>query len=1013
MSQANRLLIFLFLASLVSTGLLAQTTGSVHGQVADPSGAAIPNATVTVSGPGNTVKVATTDNTGNYTIVGLPPGQYSVRAFATGFTLFEKTGVDLASGRASTLDIPLSIATEKQEVTVADTQQITIDPDKNAGALVLKGEDLDILPDDPDDLQADLLALAGPAAGPNGGQIFVDGFSNGQLPPKDSIREIRINSNPFSAEYDTQGFGRVEIFTKAGTDKTHGMVQMNYGDSLWNARNPFSTNAPYYNTQNLNANLSGSLTKKMSAFLDFERRANKNSSLINAQLVDPSSCDATSCVINHLQQNIIAPNTLYRISPRISYALTPNITLDGRYNYNSTTSSNNGVGGTNLLSTASANKNTNQNVALTATWVANPATINESRFQYQRQYSTQTGVDPVVNISVGDGFTSGANFPLAYNHNQTYEFQNYTSITHKTHFIKFGARLRGYLQGNYSTNNFPGQFNWTSIPAYENFLEGVAAGQTLPQLFAAGYGPFQYTQAAQGIAGSIPLVNADQVDAGLFFQDDWRVIPSMTLSLGMRYEIQDNVGDKGDWAPRIGLAWGIGPGQGRLKTPKTVLRLGYGWFYSRFPVGNTLNIDRFNGTEQLSYTVPASQLNFLTVAAMEQMGFTQAQALAAGAVQSIPSLTPFSSASTTYHLDSGLRAPLLMQSQVGVDRQLPKNMTLSVNYLYSRGIHQFYTADINTPLIGTYPLNPVYPIGPNAGVYNLYESGGTFKQNQLQFNLRAPINSRISLQGFYVFGYANSNVNGSPSNPYNLNQDWGRATYDIRHRIQTEGTINLPFAVRLSPNISYNSAPPFNIVQGIDQYGDTLTNTRPAFASGYSGPPLPSCTTALAQAGTTCLANGGTYGNFIINPTAGMKVIPVNYGNGFGQFTINARLQRTWGFGERVGANNQPDPRQNGNFPGGGNGNFPGGGGGGRGGGGGGFRGGGGRGGGGNNASSGRKYTLTAGIVARNLLNNVNNGAPVGNLLSDRFEEPTSLLANGGGGQSANRRLEFNLRLGF
>ena len=283
-----------------------------------------------------------------------------MRAFATGFTLFEKTGLDVAAGRPSTLDVPLTIASEKQEVTVADTQQIALDPDKNAGALVLKGEDIDILPDDPCDLQADLLALAGPAAGPNGGQIFVDGFSNGQLPPKDSIREIRINSNPFSAEYDTQGFGRVEIFTKAGTDKTHGMVQMNYGDSIWNARNPFSENKPYYNTQNLNANLSGSLFKKMSVFLDFERRSNKNSQLINGQQVLPNVY-AASCVVNPIQPE----------HHRSQYALpgepANQLRADAQYysrrplHYNSTSSSNNGVGGINLLSTASNNQSTNQN----------------------------------------------------------------------------------------------------------------------------------------------------------------------------------------------------------------------------------------------------------------------------------------------------------------------------------------------------------------------------------------------------------------------------------------------------------------------------------------------------------------------------------------------------------------------------------------------------------------------------------------------------------------------------
>ncbi|HEY1757717.1 MAG TPA: carboxypeptidase regulatory-like domain-containing protein [Bryobacteraceae bacterium] len=1001
------------LALLIPAALLAQNTGVLRGQVTDPSGAAIPNASVTLTGPNNTVKVGQTDNSGNYTVNGLAAGQYMVRVMAPGFTLFEKPGFDLPAGRATTLDVPLSVQVEKQEVTVADTQQIAIDPDKNVGALVLKGEDLDILPDDPDDLQADLLALAGPAAGPNGGQIFVDGFSNGQLPPKDSIREIRINSNPFSAEYDTSGYGRVEIFTKAGTDKMHGMVQMNYGDSIWNARNPYSDNKPYYNTQNLNANLSGSLFKKMSLFMDFERRANKNSNLLTAQLISP-----TNFGISPLNESIISPNTLYRLSPRISYALTPNITLDGRYNYNNTTSNNNGVGGQNLLSTATTNKNTNQNVAITETWVVNPAAINETRFQWQHTNSNSVPADPadaVVNISVPDAFTTGANAPLTYTHNNNFEFQNYTSVTHKTHFIKFGARLRGNLQNNYSTNNFPGQFNWASVAAYTNFLEGVAEGMNLPQIFAAGNGPYSYS-----VASGIPLIGVHQVDAGLYVQDDWRVVPSVTLSLGLRYEIQTNISDKNDWAPRIGLAWGIGKGQGRQKTPNTVMRLGYGWFYTRYPLGNTLNADRFNGTEQTTYSVTTPQ--FLPAAALEQIfpNITPAQATALG-IPVPASLAQYAEASATYHPDPNLRAPVQMQTAIGVDRSLPRNMQLSVNYINTRGVHQFQTVDINTPLLGTYvppsPINPVglgnYPLGQAAGVYNYYESGGIYKQNQLIFNLRAPINNKVSLQGYYAYGHANAD-SGAPSNPYNFAEDYGRAAYDIRHRIQMEGTITLPYKIRLNPNISYSSAPPFNITQGIDEYGDKSSNTRPAFDQGFSGP---ACTTALAEAGTTCVANGGKYGSFVINPTPGMKIIPVNYGNAFSQFTINLRASRTWGFGERVGANPNAPPQggQNGQpgfgapagrGGGGGGGNF---GGGGRGGGGG---GGGGRGGGGGD-SSGQKYTLTAGIVTRNLLNTVNPSAPQGNLLDNRFDEALSLANTGGGGQSANRRIEFNLRLSF
>ncbi len=161
MNLIKRCTVNLSLALLIPAALMAQNTGSLRGQVTDPSGAAIPNASVTLTGPNNAVKVGQTDSSGNYSVAGLAPGQYTVRVMAPGFTLFEKNGLDLASGRVSNLDVPLSVQVEKQEVTVADTQQISIDPDKNAGALVLKGEDLDFLPDDPDDLAADLAALAG------------------------------------------------------------------------------------------------------------------------------------------------------------------------------------------------------------------------------------------------------------------------------------------------------------------------------------------------------------------------------------------------------------------------------------------------------------------------------------------------------------------------------------------------------------------------------------------------------------------------------------------------------------------------------------------------------------------------------------------------------------------------------------------------------------------------------------------------------------------------------------
>src|ERR1035437_1390448 len=432
LSKRAVLVVFLVLLSM-SAALMAQVPGSLKGSVLDPSGAAVPGATGTLTGPNNLVKVATSDNNGVYSVVGLPPGQYTIRVIAAGFDLFEGTIASLPGGRASTFDAKMAVASEKQEVTVKDTQNVELDPAKNACALVLKEADLDMLSDDPDDLQADLLALAGPAAGPNGGQIFIDGFSSGQLPPKDSIREIRINSNPYSAEYDTQGHGRIEIFTKPGSDKFHGSLNATYSDHIWNARNPFNTQKrglPAQDTKKLMATFSGPINKKASFFLDFTRRQLREAALVNEQLLD-----ANFNPLPIQSFGIIAPTTNTRISPRVNYQLSSKITLDARYVYSRSETDNSGIGGFNLPSTGATNKGSQQQFFLTETQVVNTSTINESRFQYFKNDSNSTGNDPELNISVANAFTQGSNYLRTYGNTGNYEFQNYTSITHGTQFI--------------------------------------------------------------------------------------------------------------------------------------------------------------------------------------------------------------------------------------------------------------------------------------------------------------------------------------------------------------------------------------------------------------------------------------------------------------------------------------------------------------------------------------------------------------------------------------------------
>ncbi len=1009
----SRRAVFLFLIVWGScAALMAQTPGALRGQVLDPSGAAVPKASVTVTGPNGLVKVAVADNDGAYAIAGLPAGKYTIRVTATGFTLYEKTDVELTGGRPATLNVNLAVEGAKQEVTVADTQNVDLDPAKNAGALVLKQEDLDMLSDDPDDLQADLLALAGPAAGPNGGQIFIDGFSNGQLPPKESIREIRINSNPFSAEYDTSGRGRIEILTKPGTGSFHGTVNINYSDWLFNARNPFITspsfNVPASDTKNLQANLSGPIIKnKLSFFVDFSRRQQREDSLINAQVLAPSCAGltfGTPCSPLTEAYAIIAPNTFNSISPRIDYQLTPNITLQGRYTWHSNEQDEGGVSGTNLPNTAYVQHGRVQMAQITETQVVNTSTINETRFQYVGNNTNQVGRKSRVEHFGGLGFTTGSSFPNNYSHQGSYELQNYTTITHGAHFIKFGARLRASRTSSYVTTNFDGQFNFDSLSAYALLQQGIAQNVPLQNIFSAGGQPFQYV-----FNSGQPLIQASQVDAGLFYQDDWRVKPNITLSLGLRYEVQNNIPDHGDWAPRIGLAWGLGPTQGRGRAPKTVLRAGFGYFYDRFNLNSVINTMRYNGVNQASYTITNPQFYELGGQLISSVngGVVTQQSLMSSANQL---------ASATYHIDGTYQSPRMQQAAIGLDRQLPKNVSVSVNYINSIGEHVLRTVNINTPFPGTWnPLNPaasLYPLGQAAGIYNLYESSGMYKQNQLIVNGNARINSRISLFGFYVYGRVNSNVigsGGSPSNPYNFNQDWGRANYDIRNRVVINGSILTLWGVRMSPNITYNSAPPYNITEGIDQYGDTLTNARPALApAGFNAP---ACTPQLARALTPCMVSGTPYGSFVINPPAGLPGIPINAFNAFRQFNFNLRISRTWGFGEPTGSANQRQRPGGGGPPAGGFGGGMGRGGGGRGPGGpGGMFGGG--------ESTGKRYNLTAGIFFHNMFNTVNPGMIEGDLLSPRIGEALGQANIGGFGgnqnaQAFNRRIDLSLRFQF
>ena len=984
--RVSFILVAAILASLlILPRLSAQTaTGTLRGQVTDPSGSVVANATVIVTTPAGNAITATTNREGIYEVKNLASGKYGVKVIAQGFALFETSDVQILSGQIEKLDVPLTIEVREEKVTVTDQAAAALDtnPANNAGAIVLQGKDLEALSDDPDDLQSDLQALAGPSAGPNGGQIYIDGFTGGQLPPKASIREIRINQNPFSAEYDKLGYGRIEVLTKPGTDQWHGQLFLTGTSSAFNSRSPFErlpagTQPPGYESTQFSGNIGGPLSKRASFFVNYEERNINNLNVVSAEVVDPSTFQITP-----FSAAVPNPDTRINLSPRLDYQVSKNNTLTARYQFYRQTQDNESVGGFNLASLGTNAYDSENTVQISDTQTISPRTINETRFQYIREIANQTPVSTGPMISVSSAFQTGGNSTGTIRDTQNrYELQNITYMVPGAHSIKYGGRLRSTTDDNSTNATFNGEYSFgkrqlpgctptpsnnceiTPLQAYQITLSGLAQGQTLGQIQALGGGASFYSLNFNAAGNANASVS--YFDGALFVQDDWRIRPNITLSYGLRYETQNDLGDHADFAPRLGFAWGIGAkGKNALKT---VLRAGSGIFYDRFTEDLVLQQQLENGTIQQQFLVrnpPFFNPNQTILPAGFQGSATAPQ--------------------TRFVPNSNLRTPYILQTGVSVERQLTKAANVSITYLNSRGYHQFYTNFINANAPGVPP--------PNQILYQ-FQSEGVFKQNQFIANTNVHVRA-VSLTAWYVLNYANSDTSGPtyiPSDPLDPALDYGRASFDYRNRIFMISTFSLPRGFRLSPYFIASSGPPFNISTGQDIFGDARFTARPAFATCSATP-----ATNIVQT---------SFGCFDTSPQPGQPLIPINYAEGPGRFTLNARLSKTFGFGKTKEASAAGGPS---GLGGGGTfGRGPGMGG--RGGGGGGR----GRDGGFDQGATNRRYSLTFAISTRNVFNKVNVATPIGDLSSPLFGQSNGIAGGPYGNNTANRRIDLQVTFGF
>ena len=465
-----------------------------------------------------------------------------------------------------------------------------------------------------------------------------------------------------------------------------------------------------------------------------------------------------------------------------------------------------------------------------------------------------------------------------------------------------------------------------------------------------GAGPSQFS-----LNSGTPTARVSQADAGIFAGDDWRARPNLTVSAGLRYEAQTNLGDRGDWAPRLGIAWGL---DARANRPaKTVLRAGFGAFYDRIPLTATLNALRYNGITQESYLI----LDPTFFPEIPPPGMLQAD--------SAPQqLQPMSSRNV---------APRLYQSSLGIDRQLNGSSRVAVTWTGSRGTHLLDTRNINAPIGGGYPFG-------DPSIRLLTESAGFSRQNQLTASSNANWR-KLMLFGFYSLSYGKDDNEGVPADPYNLRAEWGPSVDgDVRHRLALGASLPVAWKLTVTSFLVANSGLPYNITTGLDP-GDTgYPAARPALVAGVSA--------------AACQGNGlvyaGPYGCLDSNPAPGGAAIGRNYGRGPAAVNLALRISRTWAFG-REGRTGLADTGT-GEHGGGGamppHAMFT--------------------------TNTGRKYSVTLSASTLNAPNHANYAPPDGDLSSPYFGQYRSLgglmvMAHGGAPSTYNRKIDLQVRFTF
>ena len=778
----------------------------VSGIVRDQTGGAVPGARVTLaieSAPeAERPPDAVTDERGRFRLTNIPYGRYVVRVALEGFRPVDNVvQVSAAAPRPLEVTLHLLIAAH-----IEVTSNVGLAAGDNLASLVLRRAEIQALPSDGRLFWLRLAELAGLTGRVEDLSVYVDGFQRSiRLPPRDIIQMIRVNANPFAAEFHESGQRRVEIITTPGSEQLSGELTVNFSDGVLNARNAFATERPVEQYRRYSGWLSGPIIPGRWGFLAYGGRWEQDEvTVVHATTIDESSTRATQLVTDTVPTPMRTTSGLLKLN---SMAGTRGI-VTASYEHAEQTEDHRGVGGLNLRENGYTQSSVND-IAQFALATTFTRAFNELQIEGARRNAFAKASTAGPAIDVLDAFMGGGNqefFDHASEHRRGL-IATALTIAAGTHTIKAGGRFELIEIDDTNRSNFGGRFIFGSdFERDQNgFLILDASGQPIriapieayrrTVSGSPGYRPAQFT-----INQGDPATRFTDTRTSWFVQDDWRIGDSVTLSYGLRHFVQSNVRHGDNFGPRAAVAW----------TPdrdhKGSIRAGAGWFYDVVDDAPLLDAVRLDGRRLRQFV-------------FQNPGFFPA----------VPPTLDLSAAMapSIYATAPDLRAPATVVASLSYERPLPWDMLMFVGINWSRGSQLLRSLNINAPNpAGERPR-------PTDGPIIQLESTGRSERRELSVRWRKSFGSAVSTHLGYAFGSSRDDTDGPrgfPANGADLAAEFGPAADDIRHRATWSASIQLPGGVFLSPYAAYVSAPPLNILSGRDVNGDTIFNDRPGFA---------------------------------------------------------------------------------------------------------------------------------------------------------------------------------------